>query len=249
MLDVIKKILNLIYPESIYCICCGSIIDRSRSYSICDNCIEKLMWIGGKTCKKCGKPLQEEYLHDICRDCREVKHYFDKGYTCTQYGLYERALIMDFKYGGRSYLGRVIGNIMADRIILEEETWDALIPIPINKKRRNKRGYNQAEIIAYQIAKRLDIPVERDVLLRKKNTLPMKDLGVYARRENLEGAFKIAERNTCKIKEKKILLIDDIYTTGSTLDAAAKELKLSGTGRVDALTFATGGNMIKDSES
>ena len=91
----IKEVLRFIYPESIYCICCGSIIDASRSYSLCDNCIEKIKWIGERTCEKCGKILQQDYSHEFCEDCRNAVHYFDKGYTCCQYGLYERALIMD----------------------------------------------------------------------------------------------------------------------------------------------------------
>lgn len=239
----IKEVLRFIYPESIYCICCGSIIDASRSYSLCDNCIEKIKWIGERTCEKCGKILQQDYSHEFCEDCRNAVHYFDKGYTCCQYGLYERALIMDLEYGDKSYLGNILGDIMADRIIMEEKTWDLILPVPIHKERMRSREFNQACVRACRVGKRLEVKVDEGILVRVKKTLPMKGLGVPERKVNLNQAFKVREKAGSSLKGKNILLIDDVYTTGSTSDACAKVLKEAGAREVDVLTFAAGANM------
>ena len=119
----IKRILEIvseaIFPSNIYCICCGSLIDSSRSYSLCDNCIGKFHWITGATCDKCGKALPEEFHGNTCYDCMQREHHFDRGYSCLTYGFYERQVMMDFKYNNKGYLGEKLGDILYDRISLE----------------------------------------------------------------------------------------------------------------------------------
>lgn len=239
----IGKVFEGLFPTNIYCVCCGSIIDGSRKYALCDNCIEKLNWLEEKTCEKCGKILNKESHKNICNDCGETAHYFDKGYTCTQYGLYERAMIMDFKYRDKSWIGRKIGEIMAERISLENIDVDMVIPVPVHKSRMEERGYNQAEILARVVAKGLGKPMETGLIERKEETKAMKDLGRWERIENTKNAFSIVSEKKSTIEGSKILLIDDIYTTGATLDGCCKVLKNAGVERANVLTFAAGGDV------
>lgn len=242
-MGIIEKGLEAIFPSNIYCISCGSIIDKTRDYALCDSCVERFHWLGKKTCAKCGKILNENYRHELCYDCRRFEHTFDKGFTCVQYGLYERGLMMDFKYKGKSYIGRKLGDILYDRMALEEERFDLLVPVPMYRKKKARRGYNQAEIMAGQMARRSGIPMARDLLRRDRQTLPMKGLGPFERYENLKGAFSISPGNHYPIQGKRILLIDDIYTTGSTADACGIVLRQAGAERICILTFACGANL------
>ena len=99
------RLTEALFPTDIYCLCCGSVIDGSRAYALCDHCIGKVTWARGKTCAKCGKILAEDSPRTICHDCASRTHAFRKGYTCAQYNLYERAMMMDLKYRDRSYIG------------------------------------------------------------------------------------------------------------------------------------------------
>ena len=268
MRQIVKKVMEgigrAVFPVDIYCICCGSVIDSTRMYSLCDSCIVKFQWAGEGLCRKCGKLLGTNWTHDICYDCRTIRHYFDKGYTCCQYDLYARAVVMDLKYRDKSYIGRIIGDIMADRMESEldnydmpEKKYDLVIPVPVSKERMKERGYNQAGLIASRFAERMGIPYDETVLIRSSKTVAMKDLNAMQRRLNIKGAFEVTERGKKLIRAelkmgeydkdgqaKSLMLIDDIYTTGATLDECARVLKEAGAERVDVLTFAAGRNYI-----
>ena len=114
---------------------------------------------------------------------------------------------------------------------------DAIIGVPLHKARERKRGYNQAEILASQISDKMGIPFEKKMVLRQKNTLPQKGLDALQRQNNLKKAFIIREND---VKLDTVLIIDDIYTTGSTVDEIAKTLQLSGVRRVYFLALAGG---------
>lgn len=267
------SLARTIFPTDIYCICCGSIIDSTRAYSLCDSCIEKFQWIGTDACSKCGKPLGKDDRRDLCFDCRTKVHYFDKGHTCCLYDLYARAVVMDLKYRDKSYLGRIVGEIMADRMKAEigagnsndvpdkepamlKRKYDLVIPVPVSPERMEERGYNQAAIIAAEFAEKTGIVMDGEFLVREDRKMAMKDLNAMQRRLNVKDAFSVTEHgkelldhsygdcDDVKTNAKNILLIDDIYTTGSTVDECARVLKEAGAGRVDVLTFAAGANRV-----
>lgn len=242
-MGIVEKLLELIFPSGIYCISCGSMIDQSRDYALCDSCIASFHWVGEKTCRKCGKILQEDYRYDLCYDCRELERNFDCGFTCVQYGLLERGVLMDFKYRGKAYIGKKLGDILYDRMAVEEREYDLIVPVPMFSKNRNKRGYNQAEVMAVRLAQHMKCACAPELLVRKRKTAPMKGLGAVERYENLKNVFAVSPKNHYTIAGKRILLIDDIFTTGSTLDACSMVLKNAGAMQVDILTFACGVNM------
>ena len=246
--NIIANLNQIIFPKSIYCICCGSVIDFSRSYSLCDSCIEKIKWVGGNTCEKCGRVLNERTHHRLCSDCRDFPHYYDSGYTCAEYSLYERAIVSDLKYNDKSYIGKVLGNILADRMQAEftadelQAKYDFVIPVPISSKRYETRGYNQAEIMARAFSKLTGLCLDANILIRTASTEAMKDLSRSERYSNISGAFEVTEHGKEVLPGTTALIIDDIYTTGATAGECAKVLKSAGAERIDILTFAAGGD-------
>lgn len=235
---------DFIFPSNIYCICCGSIIDHTRPYALCDSCVEKFHWVGKKTCEKCGKILDNESVHTLCFDCREIDHLFIKGYTCAGYGLYERIMMMDYKYHDRAWIGRKIGDILADRMQHIAFHPDLVVPVPIHRAREQKRGYNQAALMAGRFASRMQLKFDDKVLIRSKNTVPMRNLNVAERAANVGDAFEIKEDRDIAIVQKNILLVDDIFTTGSTADSCTNTLLKGGAKAVWLLTFACGSNVV-----
>lgn len=173
--DVIARIFDevseAVFPSNIYCIMCGSLIDRSRIYALCDQCVREMHWITGGTCDCCGKALPDTYRgissdgRRLCYDCMIRNHYFIKGWSCLSYGLHERELMMDIKYNGKGYIARMMGDVMFDRmetlIDAAQEgddgsfpRIDVVIPIPVSRKRMVRRGYNQSELMARQFVRR-----------------------------------------------------------------------------------------------
>ena len=166
--DLLEEVTEAFFPSNIYCIVCGSLIDRSRTYSLCDECVTQMHWITGRTCSICGKALPDTYLgrdpdgRPVCYDCQMRSHDFTRGWSCLTYGLHEREVMMDIKYNGKGYIARKMGDVMFDRMEHLIETalsesmlpFDVVIPVPVSKKRLVKRGYNQSELMARQFIKR-----------------------------------------------------------------------------------------------
>lgn len=259
----VKILEKYIFPQDIYCIACGAIIDESRTYRLCDSCMKKFRWIRGAACKKCGKALGKEKERmalfggnaaGICHDCRSRRHFFDGGYSCVSYGELEKKPLMKLKYAGDGYIADTLGEIMYDRLLLalaEDEggciPFDLIVPVPLHKKRQALRGYNQAALIGRVLAAKLGLPFYANLLRRVKATEKMSRLGASERTENLEGAFAISGRSA-DIAGKTILLVDDIYTTGNTADAASAVLKSAGAKAVYIITFASGSNFVPDTD-
>ena len=243
------------YPKGIYCISCEKIIDGSRVYSLCNECMEAMHWVTERHCGKCGKPLSENDPGELCFDCKAradggVPHAFDKGHACTGYGACEQAVIFSLKYGSRSDIGEVLGEALYDRMEAEygrdrlAGMYDLVMPVPIYREKKSMRGFNHAEVMAASFCRRAGLKLDADTLIRSRETLPMKGLGPEERRRNIAGAFKLRERRAHVVENARILIIDDIFTTGATLDEIALVLRGAGASRIDFLAFAGGKDMI-----
>lgn len=240
--EAVKTISEAVFPSNIYCICCGSLIDGTRNYSLCDRCMKKLHWINGRTCDKCGKALPETYRENFCYDCMMYSHRFSRGYSCLTYGMYERELLFDFKYRGKAYLAEKFADILYDRMACEDIEADVIIPVPVSVKRLRSRGYNQSQLMAEKLSAKWGVPVLKNVLLRKKDTPFLRGFAPAERENVLSDAFFISEKGKEKVRSKRILLVDDICTTGATADACSGELLDKGAADVMLLTLASGGN-------
>lgn len=233
-MDINKIISKVLFPEGIYCICCGKYTDSTRTYSLCDHCIRHMNF-------------QPGYLN--CDDELQGK-IFDCAVAAMGYGVYERRLIFNLKYDGQTYISRTIAHILYDclRKILAETgecPWlkaDVIAPVPIHKERLKERGFNQAAKIARHLGDICGIEVSDDVLLRTKHTKAQRALSELERRENMSNAFQTNPKRSKLIQGKKILLLDDIYTTGATAKACATALRKSGAKEIYFLSLLEAGN-------
>lgn len=243
---IIKKavdvFLEALFPSGIYCISCGSLITPDRTYSLCDRCIRQLHWITGRTCSICGKALQDTYRGSICYSCLTRSHDFDRGYSCLTYGMHERELIFGLKYNGRGYLGRIFGDMIYDRISLENLSADVIIPVPVHRSRERRRGYNQAGIIADSLSEHAGIPADSRSLIRVRETQRLRGLDPLEREDVLEGAFAVRPDRRGRVEGRRIFLVDDIMTTGATADACSRVLRDAGASQVIFLSLASGSN-------
>lgn len=241
-----QELLSWLFPFGIYCICCGDFITVDKPYGLCDVCAEKLHWITGARCNICGKELAEQ--DTLCYDCEAEERHFDRGMSCVQYGRLEKELIHRFKYKDCGYLGRPVGDLMAERFLAEAELPlpDMITAVPMYRKKEQVRGYNQAAVIGKNVAKRLDRPYCADLLHRIRNTEPMNRLHAEERKENVKNAFHITEKYCTIVNGRVILLVDDVYTTGSTADTCARLLKEAGAKAVIVLSFASGADREKN---
>lgn len=229
---------EVLYPSNIYCLGCGTEIENDCLYSLCGDCLQKISWANGRTCSVCGRPLERVNHHDKCGECRNTVHSFDKGIACFQYGDTERNMIKQFKYRGKSYMAEKFADIIYDRLEASDMSSDIITAVPMYKKKERERGYNQAYLLAESASKKLRMRCERDILIRLKNTAPMNKLGSRARRMNLRGAFGITERGRELVKGRRVLLVDDIFTTGATADMCSSLLKEAGASEVVVLYLA-----------
>ncbi len=230
--------LDLIFPPR--CIVCDGVL-KTTEKGICKDCRGGVHRISGPVCGRCGKELG--FFEDtFCKDCRMHRHAFESGKALFLYNDAMRKSIYRFKYAGRKEYAAFYGKALADAF----DEWiasvspDAIVPIPLHKKRLAQRGFNQAELIARALSKHTGIPVRNDVLSRRTDTRKQKELNVSERENNLKKAFKSGGND---VKLDTVLLIDDIYTTGSTMDAAASCLKRSGVRRVHTLSLCIGRNI------
>ena len=239
------KTLDIIYPRR--CPVCDGIVGAIEFRDgkivtgrlIHEECDKKVRRISGNTCAKCGKLLGAGHEDDeYCADCNKVHHLFDRGFSVFDYRSISGS-IYRFKYMGRqeyaSFYAKEAARLLENKI--RRINPDAIIPVPMYGDKEIKRGYNQAQVLALELSKELGIPCFSDVICRVRNTQPMKELDARGRRNNLKKAFIIAKND---VKFKCILIIDDIYTTGSTIDEIAHEFRIAGVRKVYCLTLAIG---------
>ncbi|SEW08759.1 ComF family protein [[Clostridium] fimetarium] len=235
---VFYKGVEIIYPST--CPICTQVLDKNidEKVYICEKCRKKLSYIESPRCLQCGKPVDNAET-EFCYDCSRVKHIYSQGVGVWAYTDEIKNSIYQFKYHNKREYGEFYGFELKNRYESIIKNWDAdvLIPVPLHKSKQRKRGYNQAEIIAKSIGKLLDIPVDSQLLKREKKTLAQKELNDKERLKNLENAFKIEEK---VVKYDKVIIVDDIYTTGTTIDSCAKILIDAGVVKVYYISLCIG---------
>ena len=207
--------MGMLYPQT--CYFCGKISKEC----MCVECAGKVEYIEEPRCKKCGKPIRYAEK-ECCHDCTEHEFFYEQGKSIWLHKGPVRWSVYQFKYHNR----RIFAEFYAEewwRLYghkLREWGIDVIVPIPLHPKRRRKRGYNQAEILALELGKRCNITVNKKAIIRVTNTKPQKELNDKERRKNLQHAFQTTKH--CN-KMKNVLLIDDIYLT-SQLSVCNKNL-------------------------
>lgn len=237
-----ERVGQLLFP--VKCPVCDKVLNdqiqmmRGRqSVGICYSCAKTVHYILTPRCFKCGKQLQDG-AEEYCADCKAAEHVFIMGRALYEYHSIKDALFR-FKYRGKREYSMVFAGELALYLgdFIKQIRPDALIPVPIHRKRRLERGYNQAAELAKALGKELAIPVYDNLVKRKVNTQPLKNMSPKERQNSLKKAFILSEN---VVKLSTVIIIDDIYTTGATIDAVAKVLLALGPMKIYFVTLAIG---------
>lgn len=224
LLDELRQIL---YPDGIKCIVCGREIHPSR-YGVCDKCRLEL---NDNFCLRCGR--HKVGIGDHCGECRNETLFFDEARSAVNYTDTAQNIVLRMKFGDAKYMSRHLAEYMLDVLIRTDWVFDCFTFVPSDRKRLSQRGYNQAELIAAELA-RLTTKPNFALLAKIKHTTNQARLTRQERMTNLIGAFET------KFKPpERVVIVDDVMTTGATLNECAKTLKKSGARVVYALTFAS----------
>lgn len=231
--------LDWIYPRR--CPVCDGILGKKEPY-ICRKCVPKLQPVREPRCRKCGRGLRS-VTEEYCTDCASRRHEYDSGFAVYPYHGLVRESLMRFKYAGRQEYARFYAQAIrtSGGSTIRRMQPDILIPVPVHRKKLRARGYNQAEVLARRLSEKTGIRMEKDLVIRMKNTLPQKELDRLQRKKNLQDAFALKETGR-RFPWKRVLLVDDIYTTGSTVDTLALLLKKAGAEKVFFVAVAMGGD-------
>lgn len=227
------------YPPR--CPVCDGILytdDVPKRPKICPECLLSISIISPPYCMKCSKPLEDD-LRELCQDCERKKHVFTRGVAAFSYSKAMKRSMYGFKYNNRREYGKYYSEIIWEKFGKTILSWnaDVLVPVPLHSARLRKRGYNQAQVLAKELSVLSGIKVDENILTRVKNTKPQKELSDKERNNNIESAFQIRIND---LKYNKVILVDDIYTTGATINESAKVLLNSGVGKVYFITACIG---------
>ncbi len=232
------KLAELIFFPS-FCEICSSILDSPGEKIICHACLRNINPRRTSYCSRCGRFFDSLGDPHLCSDCAQKPPPFSTHRSSGRYQGVLKDIILLFKYRKFSILGKELARLAYKTLGAKRELFSGLeivVPVPLHSKKRKQRGFNQAEIIAREIAKLLKIDYEKDALVKKKNTPPQTSLIAEERRQNIKGAFSLKKRE--KIEGKIVLLVDDVYTTGSTLRECSRVLIQGGAKEVRAISLA-----------
>ena len=222
------------------CRICGEVLTNASRIPICEKCLEGFEKIAEPMCAGCGRPFTAagagRVEQPLCRLCRVGFYGFDRARSFAIYDEALREAVLLLKYQELTVLGDWFAERLAEVLARAPGEWraDIVVPIPLHVDRRRERGYNQAELIARPLAKRLGIRFESRVLVRTKPRPPQLVLSRTEHWRSVRGAYAI--RPAAKVDNLRVLLVDDVLTTGATLDAGARVLKKAGAATVLGLT-------------
>lgn len=228
----VKDVLGEMLAPSVKCLACGNEIFDEVGF--CRQCAQSVVLNDGKTCKRCGVGV--DGAEDYCGYCSFTKVYFDKAYSPLSYEGATQTAILQLKYGNKARYAKVLSRYLAYTAQTNRLQFDLVCYVPMTKKSIKARGYNQSRLLATYFC---DIIGKDDCLVdaleKVKETARQEDLGRKGRLENLKGCYKVVS----DVKGKRVLVVDDIKTTGATLNECAKVLKRAGATSVVGLTVAS----------
>lgn len=236
---ILLRAANAVLPPR--CPATGEIVDRAGALS--PAFWQQLTFIEPPCCDRCGLPFGVDLTGAdsadiLCASCMAIPFSFDRARAAVVYNDASRQLILGFKYGDRlhaittftPWLMRAGATLIADS--------DIIIPVPLHRKRLWSRRFNQSALLAHALGKSCARPCLAAALLRTRHTQPQKGLSRSARYKNVAGVFAVADKHRHNITGKRVLLIDDVFTSGATLDACARALRGAGATQVHVLTLA-----------
>lgn len=229
-----SKALNFLFPRT--CVVCRRDVSERAAFAVCDSCWDDIPRWDGLICEICGLPLPDGGSR--CFHCRRYARAFR---FCRSAALYEgvvRTCLKLLKYNGREFLAKPLGRLMAERFAEwpELQRIEGVVPVPLHFWRKHGRGYNQSELLAKSFCASTGISLAEGVLKRLRATRTQTELKREDRFLNVENAFAV--RRADAVRGRSLLVVDDVCTTGATLEACARALKTAGARQVCALTVA-----------
>ncbi|MBP2232327.1 ComF family protein [Azospirillum agricola] len=224
------------------CLCCGTAVDRQGG--LCPGCWSGLSFIAPPFCARCGLPFEYAAQEgNVCGACLAAPPAFARARAVLVYDDGSRPLVLGFKHGDRIHAADAYGGWLAraGKELLADA--DLLAPVPLHRGRLFRRRYNQAALLAQALAKRCGVPAVPDLLLRQRATPTQGGLNREGRHRNVRGAFRL-RCGPASVEGKRVVLVDDVLTTGATLAECARVLGRAGAARVDVLTLA---RVVKES--
>ncbi|HET8913433.1 MAG TPA: ComF family protein [Ktedonobacteraceae bacterium] len=236
--NILQRSLDLLFPPR--CIGCGS-----SGKLLCEHCIAGIQPPPGPRCQHCSSPLEEGTNPPLCQNCQRRSSNLASIHAISTYQGILRSAIHALKYEGQTRLAQPLGQMLAQELqgCYQPGEIDLLMPVPLHAQRLRERGYNHSLLLALFCAEACGLPIDQASLVREKPTTAQVGLKVTERLQNVQDAF------TCLIDQaiargargKTLLLIDDVYTTGATLEACASALKACGVSNVHGLVLACAG--------
>ena len=234
---LITGLRDLVFPP--LCIGCHHLLTPSdKPWQICPNCRQRVIRNRPPFCQMCSRPLSH-FSKPFCKTCRRLPRAFNQAWAATFYTDKMSDLLFKFKYGQKTGLRYFFSHLMlafVETYRLPLATIDLIVPIPLHPSRQRERGFNQSELLAALVSRRLAIPLSAGHLVRVRPTGFQARLRQKERWTNLEAAFKM--KSSLAVRGKNILLIDDLLTTGATSSGAAQVLKTAGAATVYVLALA-----------
>lgn len=232
-----EQVANLLFPPR--CQVCGELDDAL----FCETCRAQVEFIRAPFCPTCGQALDPQVRGArTCVDCQD-RRPFSGARAVGMYASALREAIIRYKYSGRRRLARPLGEMLAELALDDEapgslplSTAAAIIPVPLYPRRRAWRGFDQAELLCGPLAQALGLPVWTDALERVRDTTPQVSVRGRQRLDNVKNAFEA--RKTWRLKDRSVILVDDVFTTGATISECARVLRQAGAGPVYVLTVA-----------
>lgn len=235
--DFIQDISDTLFPP--LCLACHTVLATGVEEVFCPDCRHQIIFITGSRCPVCGIIFPDSPSGDhLCGNCLENKHWFTSARAAVVYDGVILEAIHQFKYGRNMTTGTALASFLAGFDFADQDldSFDAIVPVPLHIKRLRERGFNQSLILARALGEKHRLNVNFSLLKRCKLTLTQTGLHKKEREMNISGAFVTGSPE--KIREKKLILVDDVYTTGATINECAKTLVKAGAAQVAVVTLA-----------
>lgn len=210
---------------------------RWQSQTICQTCLTA--WrTNDRRCQRCAISLPDAHHDDICAQCEDQAPEFDRAIAAVDYDGPWPGLMAKLKFHGATALARPLATMLAERVHQRRASVDLMLPVPLSRQRMSERGYNQSWLLAKHLERQLAIPARLDVLSRRQHTQRLMSLSAEERTLQIRDAFEVSAQGQATIEGRHVAIIDDVMTTGATLDACARTLLESGARSVSAWVVA-----------
>lgn len=221
---------KLLFVDSASCIVCDDEINGKNPYGLCDKCYNKLEFIGEKCCIRCGKPSENEAKY--CLLCQNETRYFDTARSAVKYKGNVQKLILEYKFHNKRYLAKYLAKFIEYTVEEYGIKYDIVVPIPLSKSREKERKYNQVS----EMLRHTKLSPVVEVLTKTRDNERQSLMAGKERRDNVLGVYAVTDK--AAVKGKHVLLVDDIITTGATVNEASRVLMASGAQSVTAVSVA-----------